>query len=398
MTRHHALRRLWRHARRHPRGVTALLVALLLPVFIGMMALSVDTAVVATARGQLSTAADAAALAGAQRLASEARVRGATDLSTEIALANSAAANFAQANKVLGQPLQLVQNPSNDLAGDVIVGFLDPTNPHATFQAGTSYAPRYNSVRVLTERSANRNGLVPAFFSSVMGFRGSTVRVQSTATAQNYLIAGFKSVNGASAHVLPIVLDKTTYEQMLAGGTTDQYSYNPTTKAITAGPDGVTESKLYPVVSGSPGNWGTIKVGVSNNSTSVLGDQIRNGITPAQLATFPGGVIALDATQSPPSIVFSGNPGISAGIKDDLTSIIGKPVTIPIYDTNGGNGNNAWYRVVAFAGARILDVNFQGNPKYVIIQPALVTDPTAVHGGPSSSWTEGGLVLLHLTQ
>ena len=91
-------------------------------------------------------------------------------------------------------------------------------------------------------------------------------------------------------------------------------------RTVTSGADGVTESQLYPVTSGSPGNWGTINVGVSNNSTSVLGAQIRYGITPAQLATFPNSTIALDTTQTPPSITFSGNPGISAGIKDDLTA------------------------------------------------------------------------------
>jgi Flp pilus assembly protein TadG len=385
-------------SRRDVRGVVAVLIALLLPLFVGFMALSVDTAVIAAARGQLSTAADAASLAAAQQLATEARIRGSTDLTNEITLANAKAASFALANHVLGQGPQIVQNPSNGAAGDVLVGYLDPTNPHATFQTGTAYISEYNSVRVCLERSANRNGVVPTFFASLMGFRGSSVQVQSTATAQNYTISGFKSFNGLSAHMLPIVLDITTYHAMLAGTTTDQYKYNPATKTVTSGTDGVTESKLYPVVSGSPGNWGTVKVGVSNNSTAVLSDQILNGISPAQLATFPGGTIALDTTQTPPPLTLSGNPGISAGIKSALTSIIGQPVTIPIYDTNGGNGNNAWYRVIAFAGVRILDVNFQGNPKYVIIQPALVTDPTARRGGPAASWTDGGLVVLHLTQ
>ena len=149
--------------------------------------------------------------------------------------------------------------------------------------------------------------------------------------------------------------------------------------------------------SGSPGNWGTINVGVSNNSTSVLGDQIRYGITPAQLATFSNSTIQLDPSQNPPSITFSGDPGISAGIKDDLTAIIGQPRFVPIYDQNGGNGNNAWYRVIAFQPARILSVNFQGNPKYVIIQPCLMNDPTAIRG-TAQSWTAGGQIDVYLSR
>ena len=68
-----------------------------------------------------------------------------------------------------------------------------------------------------------------------------------------------------------------------------------------------------------------------------------------------------------------------------MTSIVGKAVYIPIYDQSGGNGNNAWYRVVAFAPVRILKVNFQGNPKYVIVQRAETPDrPTQVWGGVKS--------------
>ena len=135
-----------------------------------------------------------------------------------------------------------------------------------------------------------------------------------------------------------------------------------------------------------------------NNGTSLIGSQIEYGITPAQLATFPNSTISLDYTQTPPQITFSGNPGISAGIKSYLDAIIGKPVMIPIYDINGGNGNNAWYRVIAFQGVRILSVNFQGNPKYVIVQPALVNDPTGIPGTAQSSWTSGGLIVLHLAR
>ncbi len=387
-----------RWAGKRRRGVAALLFAVLLPLLIGFATLSVDTAVIATARAQLSTAADAAALAGAQQLATEYRVRGITDLTTTIAAANAQAASFASSNNVLNQGVKVFQNPNNTPGvGDVLVGYLDPNNPHAALATSPASAPLFNSVQVTATRSASHGGVVPTAFGSLMGYNGATVSVQSTATAWNYSIVGFKTYNNLNANLLPIVLDSTTYQARLAGTTTDQYTYNPVTNTVTAGPDGITESKLYPVASGMPGNWGTIKVGVSNNSTSTLAAQIQYGITPGQLAMYPGGTFQLDTTLSPPSITFSGNPGISAGISSALQSIIGKPVVIPIYDQNGGNGANAWYRVIAFAGVRLMSVNFQGNPKYVIVQPALVTDSTAIVGTPQSSWTSGGLLVLHLS-
>jgi len=378
------------------RGAIVVMTAVGLTVMAGMSALCVDLAVVAVSRSQLTTASEAAALAGAARLVSENRVRGATSLTTETTAARSTAISFAAANPTLGTPT-VVLDATKASVGDITIGYLDPTAPTATLDASAS-ATLWNSVRVVASRDEAHGGLVPNFFGQIWGLDGSTVRVASTATASNWSISGFKSENGAGANLLPIALDVYTFDEMMAGRTTDQYTYNPATGAVTAGADGVAESQLYPVKNGSPGNWGTVKLGVSNNSTSTLGSQIRNGITPAQLATFPDGTIQLSTATSPPSIDLEGNPGISAGIKDDLTSIIGKPVALPVFSQLTGNGNNAVYRIVKFPVVRIMSVNFQGSPKHVIIQPALMKDPTAIAGSLQSSWSDGGLVMIRLTR
>src|SRR4051812_31273602 len=117
---------------RDRRGIAAVMFGVLLPVFLGLMALAVDVSVVALARDQLSTAADAGALAGALGLADENRVRGATNPSTEIAAANTQAATFAQSNAVLNVAPVVVQDPNNQGTGDIRVGYLDPTNYNAT--------------------------------------------------------------------------------------------------------------------------------------------------------------------------------------------------------------------------------------------------------------------------
>ena len=67
--------------RRRP-GKVLVLFAVMLPVLMGGMALSIDFGMIATSRAQLQGLADSAALAGAMQLASENRVRGATDLAT----------------------------------------------------------------------------------------------------------------------------------------------------------------------------------------------------------------------------------------------------------------------------------------------------------------------------
>jgi hypothetical protein len=376
----------------------AVLFAVTLPALVGFIALAVDISLIAVARSQLSTAADAAALAGAYQLATENRVQGGTDLTAETTAANNSAVSLGQANYILGHNAVVNTNYSNGTNGQILVGYLDPTNAHATLDTSPASITLFNSVQVKAIRDSGHTGLVPTIFARLMGFNGSSVTVTSTATAQNYSISGFQAVGNLSANLLPIVLDKTTWQAMMAGATQDQYTYNASNNTVSSGADGVTESVLYPVSSGSPGNWGTIKVGVTDNSSSTISAQIQSGITPAQLATYPNSTIQLDTSLSPPSITFQGNPGISAGLKSALESIIGKPVAIPIYDVNGGNGNNAWYRVIAFQGARIMSVNFQGNPKYVIIQPALLNDETGIPGTAATSWTSGGLVSVQLVR
>src|SRR3954454_18755934 len=88
---------------RSRKGIAAVMFGVLLPIFLGLTTLAVDVSVIALARGQLNTAADAAALAGAMKLADEYRVRGTADLSPEITSANAAAAARALSNKVLNQ-------------------------------------------------------------------------------------------------------------------------------------------------------------------------------------------------------------------------------------------------------------------------------------------------------
>lgn len=384
------------------RGAVVALVALLMPVMVGMLAVGVDFAVVTTARAQMQTACDAAALAGAKSLANEERLRSTVSMVTQIAAAQGNALLLATANRVLGSSPVLKFQTGTAEGADVVVGYLHPDDTTSTRPDPTAPPTWYNSVQVIGRRDPAHGGLVPGFFSGFFGSPGFSIQLSATATAHPYSIKGFRPTGSARARILPIVMQRTTYLGMITGLTGDMYSYNTYTGTVTSGSDGVKESVVYPVQAGLAGNWGTINFGTNNNSTSTLGDQIRNGVTEAQMkAEFPAtGTLSLDQFSDGIYFhTFRGDPGISAGIKDDLMSIIGKPVTIPLYDLSGGNGNNAWYRVVDFAVVRIVAVNFKGNPKYVIVQPALTTDPTAIPGDPQpGGWSQGGLVRLFLSR
>ena len=55
------MNRFFRAANRHRRGTAALLFGLMLPLFLGLTALSIDLSVLAVSKAQLNTAADAGA-------------------------------------------------------------------------------------------------------------------------------------------------------------------------------------------------------------------------------------------------------------------------------------------------------------------------------------------------
>jgi hypothetical protein len=83
----------------------------------------------------------------------------------------------------------------------------------------------------------------------------------------------------------------------------------------------------------------------------------------------------------------NGDTGISAGVKDELASIIGQPKVLPVFREVTGNGNNATYTIVDFVGVRVLDVKLTGSvsSKRVTIQPAAIVTSGAVWAPGESS-------------
>jgi Flp pilus assembly protein TadG len=357
-------------------------------VLLGFAALAVDIGVLAAARAQLKTVADGAALAGARQLVSDNRLQTNYTPTTEATAATNKAIAIGQANSVLGQSA-VVQS------GDVEVGYkqtqsngqpyYDPTD--ATWKTVTD--PTTNSVRVTATRDGSHVGVVPAYFSKIWGSSGSSASVTSTATVEIFQIGGYTS-SGPNSSVLPIAMLKDSYDAMFNTPITDNYDYHPPgigPSSVTNGPDGEPEALLYPKGT-TAGNYGTVNIpSGSSNSTNVLGNQISNGIPPSELQ-FGSSTFTL-----------SGDTGISSGIKDNLSGIIGKPVAVLLYTQVSGNGNNAQYSIVGFGAVRIVNVDFQGSNKNVVIQRALISDPTATPNptGPST-WTQGGLVRLHLSR
>lgn len=368
-----------RPLRMRRKGNILVLSALLMVLMMAMTAFAVDIGYLCVARNELQRSADAAADAACWDLVNTSGPSGYNNYTVLTASAKSTAAQYANLNQVMLQGMTLGSS-------DVEVGYIaNPQDPNSPFLTNSAAIPNAVHVRIL--KSSQQNGELPLFFGKVLGI--SQVAAQADATAAViYNFSGFQAPSdGTNLEMLPFALDQQTWDDLMNGNGTDNYSYNPTTGTVTTGSDGIKEINLYPQGTGSPGNRGTVDIGSSNNSTADIARQITSGISASDLA-YMGGRIQFD---SQGKLYLNGDTGISAGVKDELASIIGLPRIIPVFSSVSGPGNNATYTIVKFVGVRITNVKLTGSmsSKQVIIQPAVCK---AKGGIPSSGASTSSFV------
>jgi len=376
------VRRTTLHPGRHlRRGQVVAMVAISMTTLVGFAALAIDVGLLYQTRTELQRTADAAALAAAWELVQdESRLQGDVGVSLAADDSRTRAVALAARNPVLSGALQLDRNDVNASDGDIVFGYLaEPANQ------ATSLLPcvdtRTNAVQVIARRSVVRNGPVPLLFASIFGLSSSNVSASAVAAYEGGVVGFRVTPETGNAGVLPMTLRDTIWNGLQSGTYSigDNYAYDPVTKQVTPGQDGIQELNLFPGAGEDqlpPGNFGTVDIGPDNNSASDLARQIREGISQADMDAI-GGSLEL----GPDGVLYlNGDTGVSAGIKDDLAAIVSQARTIPIFSDVVGNGNNATFSVVAWAGVRIMDVKLTGamNKKYVVIQPAVVVDDTAI--------------------
>jgi Flp pilus assembly protein TadG len=344
----------------HRRGAIAPLAAFFMIVILAITAFAVDIGYILVAQSDLQRSADAAAHAAVLELR-------ASNLEIASSEARSVAQQYASTNKIINCSATVDANLNNaDRTGDILVGRIDVTQPRSAMTF--DHADEANAVRVRIRRNDSRNGSLSLFFARMLGVRSISLESSATAAVINS-VSGFEiAKNGENAPILPITVHEDHWRESLEEPE-DSWAYDPVSGSVSPGSDQVPEVVIFPNETGSSGNLGTLNIGTSSNSTSFLGNQIRNGVSQADM-DYHGGTLELNSSGELP---LSGNPGLSAGIKDDLAAIAGKPLVIPIYRNVSGNGNNAVFRIVGFEGVRLMAVNLTGKDKFVAVQPAPVT-------------------------
>lgn len=363
---------------RDRRGAALVLAVILIFSLFGMLAFSIDSGFLAGAKAEMRRSADAASLAGCWQVYD--RLDAGKSLSGDISDVYQAASKMASANDICNASPTVSSSSS---AGDVKFGYL--SSPSAAQISSDNTLPFFG-VRVKVQRTADKNGEIPFFFGRIFGDVGRGMTTSATAVMAKQ-IKGFQLDGGSSStlDMLPFALDEVTWNQLMAGNASDSFSFDPQTGAVRSGSDGVQEVNLYPQGTGSPGNRGTVDIGGANNSTSDIARQIVHGISSGDLAAL-GKPLTLDNG----ALTLNGDTGISAGVKDELASIIGKKRIIPIFSSVSGNGNNATYTITKWVGVRVLNVQLTGkmSSKAVVVQPAPMISQNAIISTSGGSFSE----------
>jgi Flp pilus assembly protein TadG len=374
------------------RGAVVVLVAILLVALLAMVSFCVDFGYMVRVNAELQNAADASALAGACELM-KVQINGLASNSipaaTSIEAARAEAQRIATLNSAGNTTLSLLTN-------DIVVGYMsNPTDQQQTLNAWTTGDPLPNTIEVLMRRDSTANTPVPLFFARVLGISSWSTTAKATAAFQPASnVTGFKSTNGLNGKLLPIAIDVNYWNTFITtakspdGTKSDGYSVAQLTSSIsapgnvTSSTDGVPEfNDVYPNKN-SPGNFGLVDIGPSDNDTPAFQNWIDNGPSPSDLSYF--GDKGLQATPSQPATL-KGGPGLKNTLVSNLAGIVGQPRVIPLFSSFSGSGSNTQYTIVGFAGVTIVSATGHGSKFQVIVEPTAVTDTTATTGSGSFS-------------
>lgn len=385
------------------RGTVLVMTAVLLPVMLGLVALSVDMGYIVVVQGQLQNTADAAALAGISVLPrSQVMTVGnsanlAASQNAAILAARAKVRHFSAINFAGGVSVTIPSSRDSD----IVVGYqarpggsITPTSPpDANFP---------NAVQVTVRRDGNANTPLALFFAPAIGAGPWSGQATATAMVQG-AVNSVRSIPNVNGLFLPIAIDYASWNRFMTTGLSpdglrhDNYSVIPPTSTYTA-PGNVTGNAdqipefvdpNFPGKTGAPGAFGWISVGQSTG-VSALRNYITNGESASDIAwLLSNGLLPL------PAGGWRSEPGNKGGATGTLPSIIGLPREIMLYDSITGNGRNANYHIVGFAGVTLVNA---GNG--ITLQPTVVIDPTAVTGPGGLGGGSSSLVLspVKLTQ
>jgi hypothetical protein len=311
---------------RTQRGSVSLMVAFLLPVFLGLAALAIDLVYLQVVRNEMQNDADAAALAGA------AYFFDGTNATPNWSLATQKAQDTITINAAAGTALK---------TGAVATGYWSLVDTPKVLQALPMVPKAYDApaIQVTVAKSMNANdGEVPTFFARYAGILSSPMN----ATA----VAGLSSPGTIlPGGVFPLVIAQCLYDNYWNFNATPA---GPKIDPATGKPYVFKIGSAYQYSVCASGEWTSLLI--DSNSTSDINTLIANG-NPVDLSI---GQSIWVQTGAKAAVYGSSQACSAAGNKKC------EYVTIPVVDVVTSHTRTP---ITAFACLHILDAN-QGS-KYI---------------------------------
>ena len=386
--------------RRQPRrrtGAIAPLTALLLVPLFGMMAFSIDVGYMVVTQAELQNAADAAALAGAEKLQA---LYVQFNLPLQTATQQQQIYNTATTNtNTWASPTYTAEQfASYNKAGGVYIQVPD-ADVTFWYKSG-SFAPQPcsypamfpNTITVVARRDTKVNGALSLFFGGILGTGSVSLMATSSATIYAGDVSSLQVIPNVNAHILPVALDVNVWKNFyLTGQSSDGNTYTNAT-------NGMPELQVYPCPGNAPGNFGLLDVGPPANNTPAFRNWIDDGQTPNDIQYLLNNHL-LPVSPSTDTWWKCG-PGLKSTLVTNFQSVMWEPNLIPIfkpyqapspnlaYQTNSsytaaqGGGQGATYDIIGFVGVTVSRADSNGSNMNISIQPHAVIDPTAVVSNP----------------
>lgn len=363
----------------HRRGLTTPVVAIALMITMAGMALILDRIWLETAQLELTTAAEATALAAARQLAADDRLVPKIDPAQRLDAARTAAEALAAGNLVAGRL------PSFSVDGtDILFGNYTELQENGSIQFDTTVSDPL-SVRITLHRSRFRNNPVALFVGQLTGIPFGNVVRQADATVNNH-IAGIRPVSGGFAPGLPLAIWKNdpsgnrndTWDvQIEQRKGSDNFRYDPSSRKPVAGSDGIPEISVCSLARGGRPelcNLQVLDIG-TDFADAKLKRQFQSGWSDEDLQSL-GGMLAVAG-----GATFTSTPDLVSQDRDALELLSGEPRICLLFTTAVPTGNQSYLQTtcVDFVAVRVMNVQDQTDGScLIVLQPTVLATRSAV--------------------
>ncbi len=315
-------------------------------------------------RGQLQSAADAGALAGAARLRLTSgeletnyyslQGEGVQDLrlTVQSVVSSNTVAHLRPGKSSV---FTVQENGDNSSVGDIVIG---------TYSAEgfTPSISNCNAVKVCTRFQENHsNGLLPLLFRGIIGTKSNRLQAIAIATVERPTL-------------LPFLVYQPQWDWLMAGNGMDSYAVESSSHSVSAGPDGILETVVFPNdwdgLDMPPGNFGWFDIGAGSDTTTII-RQIDAGPSIQDMAFHEGKLSSGDFVSGTTGLRSGAEIAFVGGNSNGITyhGILGKPRLIALYDFAEGQGTKASFKISKFVMARVVFADLSGSGMGIVIQP-----------------------------